>query len=63
MAWIPLLPFSLIRFAGGIVVILLQNDPSSVGLIIATVILLGVGVVPLIVSTIGFLRIIQVGLL
>lgn len=37
--------------------ILLENDPRSVGLTVATVILLGVGLIPLIVATIGLLRI------
>jgi hypothetical protein len=38
-------------------IILLGNNPNSIGLIIANVILLGVGVMPLIVATIGLLRI------
>lgn len=46
----------LVRFAGGIITILLNNNPS-VGLIIATLILLGVGVIPLIISMLGFIRI------
>lgn len=46
-----------VRLAGGIVVILLENNPSSTGLIIATYILLGVGVIPLIISSLGLVRI------
>jgi hypothetical protein len=46
-----------VRLAGGIVVILLETNPSSTGLIIATYILLGVGVIPLIISSLGLVRI------
>jgi hypothetical protein len=45
-----------VRLAGGIVVILLENNPSSTGLVIATYVLLGVGVVPLIISSLGLVR-------
>jgi hypothetical protein len=57
LAWIFLFLFCLVRIAGGVVTILLENDPSSVGLIMADVILLGVGVIPLMASTIGLIRI------
>ncbi|KAH8887209.1 hypothetical protein GQ53DRAFT_827381 [Thozetella sp. PMI_491] len=56
MAWTPLAGFSSIRIAGGVVVILLQSNPDSLGLIIAALVLLNVGVVPLIISTLGLIR-------
>ncbi|GAE00158.1 conserved hypothetical protein [Paecilomyces variotii No. 5] len=45
-----------VRFASGIVMILFENNPN-VGLTIATTILLSVGVVPLILATLGLLRV------
>lgn len=48
-----------VRLASGIVSILYENNPSSVGLLIAAIITLNVGVIPLLVCTIGFLRIIS----
>ena len=51
ISWLPK-----VRLAGGIVTILFEKDTSSVGLIIATLILLGIGVIPLIVSTLGMIR-------
>ena len=50
--------FTSIRIGGGVTVILLENDPSSTGLIVATIILLGVGIIPLMLVTIGLLRIV-----
>lgn len=47
----------LVRLAGGIVLILWSFHPNNVGLIIATLALLGAGVFPLIVATLGLLRI------
>lgn len=46
-----------VRIACGIVVVLLQNKPSNVGLIIPSLILLNAGVFPLIAATVGFMRI------
>lgn len=45
-----------VRFASGIIVILYENHPS-VGLTIATIILLNAGTFPLIVATLGLVRI------
>ncbi|KAE8555688.1 hypothetical protein TMatcc_002954 [Talaromyces marneffei ATCC 18224] len=56
--WIVLLIFTLVRLAGGIVVILYENQPSSNGLLIATLILLNVGVFPCIAATIGLINLI-----
>lgn len=47
----------LVRFASGIVEIIFENNPN-VGLTIATTILLSVGVVPLILATLGLLRVV-----
>lgn len=47
----------LVRIAGGIVVILHENQPSSSGLLIAALILLNVGVFPCIAATIGLVNI------
>jgi len=46
----------LVRLAGGITVIVLAQDPTSVGLIIAATILLGVGVPPLLIATMNLVR-------
>ncbi|KAL2051291.1 hypothetical protein ABVK25_008343 [Lepraria finkii] len=57
IAWVLLLLFSLLRLAGGIIVILLVNNPDSVGLTTAALALLSTGVFPLVVATLGLLRI------
>jgi hypothetical protein len=44
-----------VRLAGGLVVLALQSD-ANVGLAIAALILLNVGLVPLIVVTVGLIR-------
>lgn len=49
-----------VRIACGIVVILHEKNPSAVGLIIASLILLNAGVFPLIAATLGFVRIVYV---
>ncbi|OTA05831.1 hypothetical protein A9Z42_0065410 [Trichoderma parareesei] len=67
LAWWPLIPFSLIRIAGGPVTIALEQYSSSnhdyllsgMGLYSAAILLLNVGVVPLIIATLGFVRIIR----
>jgi hypothetical protein len=46
----------LARLAGGILTILRQSDPTSLGLIIATTVLLNVGLIPLMISMVGFIR-------
>ncbi|KAH8168566.1 hypothetical protein LIA77_11830 [Sarocladium implicatum] len=60
LAWWPFIPFSLLRLAGGPLVIALHKDPTNVGLAIAAIVCLNVGVVPLIVAASGFLRIVIV---
>jgi hypothetical protein len=45
----------IVRLSGGIVVICFEHK-NSVGLIIAALVLLNVGVVPLIIESLGFLR-------
>jgi hypothetical protein len=47
-----------VRFTGGILVITRESDPDNVGLTIATVVLLNVGLVPLIMSTLGIIGIV-----
>ncbi|KAH7347538.1 hypothetical protein B0T11DRAFT_291452 [Plectosphaerella cucumerina] len=58
MAWYPLFTFSLVRLAGGIISVVRENKPTDIGLIIATTVLLNVGVIPLLVSMIGITRVI-----
>lgn len=58
IAWWPLIPLTIMRLAGGPIIIAVENYPSSVGLIIAALILLNVGTIPLIVVNLGLLRII-----
>ncbi|KAK1246508.1 hypothetical protein MKX08_000310 [Trichoderma sp. CBMAI-0020] len=53
MAWWCLIPFSLMRLAGGPVLIAFEQK-SSIGLYVAAIILLNVGVVPLILATLGY---------
>ncbi|RFU74339.1 hypothetical protein TARUN_7966 [Trichoderma arundinaceum] len=58
LAWWPLIPFSLMRLAGGPVLIAFEQNPS-IGLYVAAIILLNVGVVPLIIATLGYVRIVS----
>lgn len=58
MAWWPLIPFTLMRFTGGPVIIAPEKHPGDTSLLIAAIILLNVGVVPLIVADLGLTRII-----
>lgn len=55
ITWIVLSVYSIIRVAGGIVVTLYEKDQSSVGLLVASIILLNVGVFPIIASTSGII--------
>ncbi|KAM0246893.1 hypothetical protein ACHAQJ_010051 [Trichoderma viride] len=57
LAWWPLIPFSLMRLAGGPVIIAFEQNPS-IGLYVAAIVLLNVGVVPLIIATLGYVRIV-----
>lgn len=43
------------RPAGGPVIIALENHPNNIGLYVAAIILLNVGVIPLIVATLGLM--------
>jgi hypothetical protein len=47
----------IVRLAGGPVLIAFEQNPS-IGLYVAAVILLNVGVVPLIIATLGYVRIV-----
>ncbi|KAH7002593.1 hypothetical protein EDB80DRAFT_894600 [Ilyonectria destructans] len=58
LAWYPLVTFSIVRLVGGIITIVLESNPSNVGLIIATTVLLNVGIIPLLLSLIGIVRIV-----
>ncbi|PMD37684.1 hypothetical protein L207DRAFT_636341 [Hyaloscypha variabilis F] len=58
MAWYPFILFSMMRLAGGPVVLALEHDTTSRGLIIAALILLNVGLIPLLVTTLGIIRLI-----
>lgn len=57
MAWISLTIFCAVRIAGGIILIVFENNPNNIGLTIVALIFQGTGVIPLIVSTLGMLRI------
>ncbi|KAH6648873.1 hypothetical protein BKA67DRAFT_576099 [Truncatella angustata] len=58
MAWYPLFAFALIRLVGGIIVIVLGSDPRSYDLSVVAVVLLNVGLIPLIVSTLFLVRLV-----
>ena len=59
MAWWPMVPLSLMRIAGGIITIILEKKKNPpIGLYIAAIVLLNVGAIPLIVATLGQMRII-----
>jgi len=51
-----ILTIVIVRLAGGPVVLALENDTTSLGLIIAALILLNVGLIPLLVTTFGIIR-------
>ncbi|KAF2100488.1 hypothetical protein NA57DRAFT_74095 [Rhizodiscina lignyota] len=59
MAWTSLVLFSSVRIAEGAILVVFENHPQSVGYIIAGLVFQGTGVIPLILSTIGLLRIIK----
>ncbi|KAF3014501.1 hypothetical protein E8E14_011265 [Neopestalotiopsis sp. 37M] len=50
LAWYPLVLFCLMRLAGGITVIVWSHDVNNLGLIIASIVLLNLGLIPLIVT-------------
>ncbi|KAK3056265.1 hypothetical protein LTR09_002772 [Extremus antarcticus] len=57
MAWWPMVPLSLMRVAGGGCIIAVESRESfNLGLVIATIVLLNVGAIPLIVNELGFVR-------
>ncbi|KAF2482067.1 hypothetical protein BDY17DRAFT_176646 [Neohortaea acidophila] len=62
MAWSPMILFTLMRLASGIITILLWQHPSNLntGLIIADLVLLNIGVVTFIVAGIGQVRIVLI---
>lgn len=45
-----------VRLAGGPIVISLEENPESVGLIIAALMLLSVGTIPLLVANFGYVK-------
>jgi hypothetical protein len=47
-----------VRLVGGIIVIALSSNPDNIGLTIGAIVLLNVGVIPLIVSTVGLIRLV-----
>ncbi|KAL6907247.1 hypothetical protein GGI43DRAFT_256832 [Trichoderma evansii] len=59
LAWWPLIPFSLMRLAGGPVLVAFEQKPS-IGLYVVAIILLNVGVVPLIIAALGYVRIVLI---
>lgn len=56
-AWVALTLFCAVRITGGIILIVYEDNVSSVALTIVTIIFQGTGVIPLLLSTIGMLRI------
>lgn len=46
----------IVRLAGGPVVLALPSDNTRVGLVVAALILLNVGLIPLLVTTLGLIR-------
>ena len=48
---------AVVRLAGGAIIIVLEQHPSSIGLIVAAIILLNVGAIPLIIANLGQVRI------
>ncbi|KAH7140879.1 hypothetical protein EDB81DRAFT_799057 [Dactylonectria macrodidyma] len=58
LPWYPLVTFSLLRLAGGIITIIRDSHPTNIGLIIAATVLLNVGIIPLLLSLIGITRIV-----
>jgi len=60
LVWIALTLFCLVRLAGGILFILFEDHRQSVAWIIVATIFQGTGVVPLILTTVGLLRVMLV---
>ncbi|KAH8655764.1 hypothetical protein BX600DRAFT_470276 [Xylariales sp. PMI_506] len=61
-AWYPFVLFSCMRLAGGPIVIVLESkggpfNTGNIGLVIAALVLLNVGLIPMIVATLGQLQI------
>ena len=57
LVWIALTVFCLVRLVGGILLIVFEDHQSSVGWIIVATIFQGTGVIPLILTTVGMLRV------
>ena len=47
-----------VRLVGGVIVIALSSNPNNIGLIISALVLLNVGVIPLIISAVGLIRLV-----
>ncbi|KAK1753230.1 hypothetical protein QBC47DRAFT_388038 [Echria macrotheca] len=58
MAWYPAVPFTLIRLAGGILTIVEEQNQGNIGIIIATIVLLNIGLIPLITTFSAIVRLI-----
>ncbi|KAH6693482.1 hypothetical protein F5X68DRAFT_227892 [Plectosphaerella plurivora] len=58
MAWYPIVTFCMLRIAGGIMTIVRGDNTQNINLIIASIVVLGLGTIPLTVALIGLVRII-----
>ncbi|KAK0751624.1 hypothetical protein B0T18DRAFT_387719 [Schizothecium vesticola] len=57
-AWYPPAAFSTIRLVGGIMTIIEQQNQSNRGLVVATIVLLNVGLIPLLMAFLGYARLV-----
>ncbi|KAK4235352.1 hypothetical protein C8A03DRAFT_36807 [Achaetomium macrosporum] len=57
-AWYPPAVFSTIRLVGGIMTIIEQQNQRNRGLIIATIVLLNIGLIPLLMAFLGYARLV-----
>lgn len=48
----------LVRLLGGIIVIVLASEPTNYGLNVTAIVLLNVGLIPLIVTTLSLVRLV-----
>lgn len=58
MAWYPIVTFCILRIAGGIMTIVRGDNTDNISLIIASIVILGLGTIPLTIALIGLVRII-----
>ncbi|KAK0719103.1 hypothetical protein B0H67DRAFT_632981 [Lasiosphaeris hirsuta] len=57
-AWYPPAAFSAIRLAGGVLTIIEQQNQSNRTLIITTIVLLNIGLIPLLLTLLGYARLV-----